>query len=96
MAWKNVSGGYFDARQKTFRRHESPYAINGAPDIICIFRGFFLGLEVKSRLGRQSEHQKAFEERCRKAEGYYFVVRSLDDVKSAITQVIDDLEAASE
>jgi len=40
-------------------------------------------LEVKSPTGRQSKHQKVFQERVDTANGYYFVVRSVTDVEDA-------------
>lgn len=78
--WKNPSAGYFDSKQKRFRRHVNPYALNGAPDLICIYRGLFIGLEVKSGKGKMSASQVEFERRVRAAGGHYYLVRSVSDV----------------
>lgn len=68
-AIKTQWGGYF----KTGKR--------GCPDIICCYRGFFVGVEVKSETGRQSQEQKDTEKHIKSIGGYYFVARSVDDVK---------------
>jgi len=57
-----------------------PVHMRGIPDVICIIKGAFIGLEFKSDVGRQSPDQKVFEERCRSSGGHYFLVRSVDDV----------------
>ena len=43
-------------------------------------------LEVKTKKGRISDNQKAFQESIEAAGGYYYVVRSIDDVDLAIQQ----------
>ena len=55
-------------------------AKKGFPDIIVVVDGYFIGLEVKTLIGRQSEHQKAMEKLIIENGGVYVVVRSLDDV----------------
>ncbi len=44
--WKNPSSGFFDG--KVMRKHSSKYAINGASDVIGVFRGRFCAFEVKT------------------------------------------------
>jgi hypothetical protein len=82
FVWKNPSAGYFDPNRKMFRRHSSPYAINGAPDVICVKNGRFIGLEIKTRLGRLSDSQRQFKERLEASGGLYFVVRSVEDAET--------------
>ena len=53
----------------------------GVPDIIVVYEGRFIGLEVKTETGRQSEVQKEAEEQITDAGGEYYIVRSIDDVK---------------
>ena len=43
-------------------------------------------LEVKTKKGKLSANQKAFQESVEAAGGYYYVVRSIDDVDLAIQQ----------
>jgi hypothetical protein len=44
-------------------------------------------LEVKTKKGKLSANQKAFQESVTAAGGYYWVVRSIDDVEWAIAEV---------
>ena len=43
-------------------------------------------LEVKTKKGKLSANQKAFQESVEAAGGFYYVVRSIDDVDLAIQQ----------
>ena len=59
-------------------------AIKGFPDIILLYRGNFIGIEVKTKTGTQSEEQKKMENLIVRNGGLYFVVRSLDEVKKIV------------
>ena len=54
----------------------------GIPDLIVVAGGLFFGLEVKTKIGRQSPEQKEFEANVKKHGGKYFVVRSIEDVQA--------------
>jgi len=55
---------------------------NGVPDVLVVRDGWFIGLEVKTRTGKQSEAQKIFErDLMDKGNGEYHLVRSVDDVQ---------------
>lgn len=56
----------------------------GAPDIICVVAGQYVGIEVKAPKGKQSEHQKAFQGALEAAGGRYVLAYSLDDVLNAV------------
>ncbi len=60
----------------------------GVPDILCCYRGRFVGLEVKTARGRISAPQRVQNDRIRKAGGCAVVVRSVADVK-AVLRIID-------
>jgi len=77
--WRNNSIGVYDPTHKNFRRLPK-YAMAGVPDVILIKDSFFVGLEIKSAKGKQSESQKLFEKKCTEAGGEYYVIRSIDDV----------------
>lgn len=80
FAWKNQSTGIYDPRLKTFRRINNPFHIKGVPDILGIFKGRPLAIEVKSKGNYPSPEQKAFMERFRANGGVCFIARSVDDV----------------
>jgi hypothetical protein len=59
----------------------------GLPDIAVIKDGMYIGLEVKTKTGRQRDTQKLAQSKIEKAGGKYFIVRSLDEVK----EIFDNL-----
>jgi len=71
-AMKLESGRYF----KTGRP--------GVPDIVVIMKGRFIGLEVKTPKGRQSEAQEKAQNQIQRAGGEYYIVRSISDVKEIL------------
>lgn len=79
FAFKIKSVGTYDPTRKRFRT-PSPWYRKGCPDILCCFRGRFIGLEVKTKKGRLSEHQKSFHQDLTLAGGFVYVVRSIDDL----------------
>lgn len=87
FCFKIPKAGYFDAKQKRFRKHASPYAINGIADIAVIYRGLYLAIEVKSKLGVQSPAQLEFQRRVGEAGGHYYLVRSVEEAIKAIESV---------
>lgn len=99
-AWKNTSTGYYDAGRKCFRRQSNPYCRNGVADILCVIPvqfshmstpiGITVYFEVKSPRGVQSESQKEFERVLRASGGYYYLVRSIEELELAL----DDFEAS--
>lgn len=57
----------------------------GWPDITaCLPGGRFLGIEVKSARGRQSDAQKFIQARIEKAGGLYILAHSLDEAKKIL------------
>jgi len=52
----------------------------GVPDILGIYKGQFLGIEVKTEKGKVSPEQEQFLAAIRQNGGIGFVARNLDDV----------------
>ena len=73
-----------------WKEHGGPYGTSGVPDIICCYKGRFLGLEVKLPSGKLTELQKRAIEKINRAGGIACRVESVDDVKAVIARV--DLE----
>ena len=74
-----------------WKEHGGPYGTSGIPDIICCYRGRFLGLEVKLPGGRLTELQKRALDRINAAGGIARRVESVDDVRAVIAQADDEL-----
>ena len=87
FCWRNNTMGLWDPKLNLYR--SNPYAMPGAPDIICISPcttkqqgGVFVGIEVKTPQGKQqSADQLLFEKRCATCNAEYHVVKSLDEMK---------------
>ena len=84
LAWNKIfhyrnnsgaMGGVYKGK-KWFLR----FGASGSPDIICVIKGQFLGIEVKAPKGRQGEDQKEFQRKLELAGGKYILAFSLDDV----------------
>ena len=73
-----------------WKEHGSGYGTNGVPDIICCYKGRFLGLECKLPGGRLTKLQKRAIEKINRAGGVACRVESVEDVKRVIERV--DLE----
>jgi VRR-NUC domain len=72
--YRNNSGAF-----KRDDGHFYRFGATGSPDIICVIKGQYVGIEVKAPKGKQSEHQEAFQENLERAGGRYIVAYSLDD-----------------
>ena len=69
-----------------WKEHGGPYGVSGVPDIICCYKGRFLGLEAKLPGGRLTELQKRALDKINRAGGIARRVESVDDVKAVIGQ----------
>ena len=59
------------------------YQSSGIPDILCCYKGLFIGIEVKSPTGkgRASDIQKLKVRRIRECGGIAFITDSLEEVE---------------
>lgn len=67
-----------------WKEHGGIYGTAGIPDIICCYQGRFYGFEVKTETGKPTELQKATLRKIQGCGGVALVVRSVDEVKTAI------------
>lgn len=74
------SVGVYDARRGIFRASHSPYRRRGVTDLLGIYHGVPLAIELKSATGRLSSHQKEFLTDWKLAGGLGFVARGITDV----------------
>lgn len=72
--------GIYDAAQGKYRALNQFGAKKGVSDILGIYKGRALAIEVKTAKGVVSEHQKDFLISFAAAGGIAFVARSVDDV----------------
>lgn len=78
FAWRNSVGA-----AQLGDRHIR-FGLPGSADILAVWRGRFLAVEVKAARGKQSPKQQAFERRVVGAGGLYVLARSVDDVRAVL------------
>jgi len=74
-----------------FKEHGGAYGTAGLPDIICCYRGRFLGLEVKQPGGKPTKLQEATLERIRAALGRAHMVTGVAEVRDIIEEMEEEL-----
>lgn len=68
--WSNVTGG--------------AYSKPGDPDIVSCVDGYYLAIEAKSKVGRQSDIQKVRQGQIERSGGMYIIARSVEDALKAV------------
>jgi hypothetical protein len=81
--WRQNTIPVYDPVRKAFRRMPK-YSMNGVSDIIWIYRGAAIFIEVKTPKGKLSESQKEFKTRIEEEGGYYFIVRNFEDIEEVV------------
>lgn len=59
----------------------------GLPDVIGIYKGQFIGVEIKIGKDRQSDYQKEREQEINAAGGLYFIAKTFDQIKPLLDVV---------
>ena len=83
MIWRNNSGVLFTKRGTAVRA-----SIPGAPDLIGIRKGRFIGIEVKTEKGRQEASQVRFQAACERSGGLYILARSVEETIGLLTEAV--------
>jgi len=78
-AWRINTMGIYDKEKGSYRTSGMK---KGLPDVIGIYRGRFIGVEVKIGYDKQSEDQKKREVEINAAGGKYFIAKTFDQIKS--------------
>jgi Holliday junction resolvase len=78
----------FSYRQNTGRRGGVSYGKKGAPDIVAVIGGRYVGIEVKAPDGVVSPDQYLFAEQLEKAGGLYMIARDFIQFRSDIEAII--------
>lgn len=70
----------FENNYYYFKVHGSKFMQPGIPDIVACINGLFVGIEVKTKIGIQSDAQKIHERNILASGGHYILARSLEEV----------------
>lgn len=88
FAWKNNTTGVFDPQKKVFRKPQNKFAINGVSDILGIYKGRFLAIEVKKPSNKlRPEHQIQFINNVIKNGGIAFFATSVEEVREKLKEI---------
>ena len=68
-------------------RFQAQSNINGIPDVICCYKGLFIGLELKQENGRATELQKRKLDAINNAGGIGLIVKSVEEVEQLFDQI---------
>lgn len=85
LAFKIKSMGTYDPTLKRFRS-PSPWYRKGVSDILGIYKGKFMAIEVKSAKGNPSPEQVSFLADVIRAGGIGFIARSIEDVERKLNK----------
>ena len=85
FSWKVKTVGTFDTKLGRFRK-PSPLYLKGVSDILGLYNGKMIAIEVKSKKGRLSEDQKLFLHNVNVNGGVGFVARSVEDVEERLAK----------
>lgn len=80
FCWKVKTTASYDPRRGRFLKTSSLYK-KGVADILGIFKGKPLAIEVKTPTGRLSPEQRDFLTEFREQGGIAFIARSVDDIE---------------
>ena len=81
--WRNNTGKMPNPKGGGF----ISFGLVGSADILGCYRGRFVGIEVKTPTGRQSDQQKKFEAAIKRAGGVYVLARSVSDAVTALEAI---------
>ena len=89
FAWKVKTVGTYDTRLGRFRKPGLWYR-RGVSDILGVYRGRFMALEVKSEKGKLTTEQMLFFQDVQANGGYPALVRCTEDVEAVIKRIDQD------
>ena len=64
-----------------------PVGVKGVPDLNLIYGGLYIGWEIKTATGKQSEDQKSVQSLIERAGGIYHLIRSVDDAQARLKEI---------
>ena len=70
-----------------FKVHGSQYMKAGIPDIICCYKGLFIGIETKVGKNKMSKLQEEHKKEIEKAGGIHILAYSLEEVKNIFVKI---------
>lgn len=84
VLWRNNIGVGEVRHRADDRGYKIRFGVGGpgGSDLIGLYRGRFVAVEIKTPTGRQSDDQRTFQTLVESKGGIYIVLRSVDDALS--------------
>lgn len=84
FCYRQNTGAYKPDNSSRYIRYGYP----GSADIVAIIFGRYIAIECKTEIGKQSDKQKAFQERVEQAGGVYLLVHSVEELSDALKPLL--------
>jgi penicillin-binding protein-related factor A (putative recombinase) len=94
VAWQNDSMGVWDEKKKIYRKNRSQYFRKGVSDILGVWKGWPLAIEVKRRGNKTTPEQDKFLADFKRYGGIAIVAYSLQDVINEINKFEEEQAVA--
>lgn len=86
FAWCQSNAAIWDAKRGSYRKM-SALQKRGVADVLGIWNGRFLAIEVKSKTGKLSPYQQEFLDDVNRHGGIGFMARSIEDVATKLNSL---------
>jgi len=90
FAWKNNTTGIYDPTTGKWRKTKNRFAINGVADILGVYKGRALAIEVKAPGKKATKDQVDFLDTFSKNGGLCGVATSVDETRNILACYDDD------
>lgn len=78
---------YLKQKRVWFFRFQAQSNLNGLPDIICLYKGFFIGLELKADKGNPTELQLMKIKTINENGGIGVITNDLSEIKGIFNKI---------
>ncbi len=95
FAFRVNTTGVFDPKKNIYRSL-GKFSLRGVSDIIAVKDGKIICIEVKSKIGKPSDEQRAFINKIISCGGIAFIARNIDDVKKALQLHFNIIEKSNQ
>jgi len=85
-AYKINNVGIYDPKKKTYRAVKNKFVLKGTPDILGIYKGKPLAIEVKGPRGKVSKEQQDFLNKHKSMGGIGGVARNLNELREILNE----------
>lgn len=90
--WKNNTIGVWDAKRKIYRKPNNKFHRQGVPDIMFVYRGRLIAIEVKAPKGTLRPEQRVFLAKLNDEGAYAFVSRSVQQTVTELSKIMTNPE----